>query len=131
MKREGELKSEFFRELKRQCPRYVVQQMASAGSPDRSITGCGKTTHWEFKHATPYLISNSLQELMCMRLAEQGFCRYVVWWETRYGKGQRTMIVQPKEIHRHVSVDAILTDAGNVGYDPFWLVSQVRQIHEV
>lgn len=127
-KREAALKAAFMRELEDQLPYFVVQLFASAGSPDRSITGNRVTTHWEGKHGTPGFVSHGIQELFCMRLALQGHCRYVLWQETASGKDQRTLIVHPKMMHeRRGSV--VTPEAWQIGYDMRWLVTQVRKAH--
>lgn len=127
-KREGELKSALTRELKSQLPTFIVQYFASAGSPDRSITGAGVTTHWEFKHGTPDFASPGDQELMCMRLAAGGHCRYVVWQESRRGTGQRTMIIHPREVFNRTSW-TFTPEAWTTGYDHRWLVAQIAKVH--
>lgn len=128
-KREGELKSAFTAELKRQCPTFIVQYFASSGSPDRSITGHGRTTHWEFKHGTPDFVSLGDQELTCMRLAVQGHCRYVVWQENRLGQAKRTMILQPRQVAERKGW-TFTPEVFCVGFDHRWLVEQVWKAHQ-
>lgn len=123
-KREAQLKSAFIRELKQQCPQWIVLLSSTVGVPDRCITGNGRTTFWEFKHATPRFKLPHIQELMCARLHQQGFCRYVVWYENRLGDGQRTLIIRPSMI-RFMSPEVSCD-----GFDIPWLVSYVRKIHE-
>lgn len=125
IKREGELKSAFTREFRRQLPHFIVLMNSSRAAPDRSITGGGRTTWWEFKHATPGFDSPGDQELMCMRLAVQGFCRYVIWWESSKGIGQRTMIVHPKMVADH----SLIPEASCEGFDYKWLTNYIQTIH--
>jgi hypothetical protein len=129
-KQEAQLKSAAMRELRRQCPSFVVQQFATNGSPDRSITGNGVTTMWEFKNGQPSFLSPRDQELMCMRLAAQGHCKYVVWQESRTGTGQRTMILHPRQVHER-SGWAFVPEAWSVGFDHRWLAGQIRKAHGV
>lgn len=126
MKREGELKSAFTHELKARLPHFIVQYFSSAGSPDRSITGNGVTSHWEFKHATPNFVSQGDQELMCLRLAVAGHCRYVIWWESRTGVGKRTMIVHPRVVYEH---QPLLSETWTIGFDHRWLCEQIMKAH--
>lgn len=128
MKRESELKAAFGRELKRQLPHYIVQMFSTNGSPDRSITGDGRTSSWEFKHGTPDFKSKGDQELMCARLAVQGHCRYVVWQEMSTGLGSRTMIVHPRQILDRTGWN-LVPEAWCVGYNMPWLVDQVKKVH--
>ena len=136
-KRESELKSDLMKELHRQCPHFVVQLFASAGSPDRSITGEGRTTHWEFKHGTPDFESPGLQELTCSRIDLQGHCRYVIWQETRLI--QRTLIVRPRVLlARSQAIRegaeptwSLQSELSCVGFDHRWLVGEIRKAHRV
>ncbi len=127
-KREAELKRAFTREMRKQLPHFIMQLFASAGSPDRSITGDGCTTHWEFKHGTPDFVSHGDQELMCMRLAAQGHCRYVVWQEQKNGAKRRTMIVHPRIVWERSDWN-IIPEVWSPGYDMQWLVNQIREAH--
>lgn len=129
-KREAELKSEFFAELKRQLPDFLLLAQASAGAPDKALVGAGRTSFLEFKHATPDFLSPGLQELFCCRLAVQGFCRYVIWWEGASGLGKRTMVVHPRKVHERTGW---LLDPEEVtpGFDHKWLVDYVKQVHRV
>jgi hypothetical protein len=127
-KREAELKSSFGEELKRQLPGFLSLSYSTNGAPDREIVGAGITTRWEFKHATPTFRSPGDQELMCMRLAAAGHCRYVIWHEV---KGiEKTMIAHPKEIHRRDGWN-IHAEAWCVGFDMKWLVSQIKKEHRL
>ena|SRR3990167_1460329 len=126
MKREGELKSLFGKELKRQLPGFYVLHYATNGAPDREIVGAGITTRWECKHATPDFASPGDQELMCCRLAVVAHCRYIVWWERR--TIQRTMIVHPLEVMNRLSWN-LNAETWCVGFDMRWLVEQVKRTH--
>lgn len=124
-KREAELKSALFAELERQLPRFYTLLYATAAAPDRSIVGGGRQTNWEFKHCTPSFVSHGNQELMCMRLAEAGYCRYVMWWESATGVGQRTMVVHPRAVHDR----SLVPEAWAAGFDHQWLVKFIKQVH--
>lgn len=74
------------------------EDVRSVGYPDLSLTGSGRTTWWEFKHAMPKLKANeagSKQHLCMMRLEQLGFARYIIWLEDEEGK-QSTLIVCPQ-----------------------------------
>jgi hypothetical protein len=117
-------------ELRLQCPTFLVLLQATAGAADRAIVGNGATTWWEFKHATPTFDSPGNQELMCMRLALQGYCRYVIWQEARSGYGRRTLIVHPREVHTRASWK-VVPEAFCVGYDHRWLVRYIQKVHRL
>lgn len=123
---EGELKSRFAAELKRQLPGFLVLHYATNGAPDRSIVGAGRQSNWEAKHATPAFRSPGDQELMCCRLAAASHCRYIIWHEHR--GIQKTMIVHPlKVMHRNGwNLEA---EAWCTGFDMKWLVSEIRKVH--
>jgi hypothetical protein len=126
-KREASLKSAFFKKLFKACPNFYVLSHATRGAPDKAIYGAGRTTLWEFKHATPDFITHGDQVLFCMRLAVANHCRYVIWWETSMGTSQRTMIVHPRMIHE----GKLIPDASCVGFDHDWLVDQVKRAHRL
>jgi hypothetical protein len=130
VKREAELKAIAMQELKRQRPQYIIQSFSTLGSPDRSVTGSGMTTHWEFKHGTPDFDSPGVQELMCIRLALHGHCRYVIWQEAPTGKMARTMIVHPRAVHARIGW-ALDPEAFCIGYNPRWLIEQIVKTHEI
>lgn len=128
-KREGELKSAFTQEMKLRLPGFYMLQHASRAAPDRSITGNGRTTMWEFKHGTPDFESHGDQELMCRRLSVAGYCRYVIWQESLRGNDQITMIVHPKTVFERKGWN-LTPEAWCVGFDHRWLVNFVKKIHE-
>ena len=127
-KRESELKAALREVLLAALPGFVLLQHADLryGVPDWSITGFGRTTWLEFKHATPTFDSSGIQELTCMRLANAGNCRYVIWQEN--GKCQRTMIVHPREVHRRTGW-ALQPEKFCVGFDHRWVVEYLRGVH--
>lgn len=128
MKREGELKSLFGAELKRQLSGFYVLQYSTNGAPDREIVGAGVTTRWEMKHATPDFKSPGDQVLMCCRLAVAAHCRYVVWYEHR--GIEKTMIVHPNEVRMRTGWN-LVPETFCVGFNMRWLVEQVRLAHRL
>lgn len=127
-KREGELKSLFVAELKRQLPYFYVLRYATNGAPDRTIVGAGRQTNWEAKHGTPAFDSPADQELMCCRLAVAGHCRYIVWHEKN--GIEKTMIVHPLEVMRRASW-GLIPEAWCAGFDMRWLVEQIKKAHRI
>lgn len=133
MKRESELKSAFLHELKRSLPGFEAirhEDVRTSGTPDLSITGAGRTSWWEFKHCTPRWTGHELQELMCHRLAVAGYCRYVFWWESASGLGQRTMIVHPRTVRERTGWQVVPEEVCP-GFDHRWLVQQVKAVHRI
>src|SRR6266496_3357318 len=125
-KQEARLKSAFMKELRRQLPSFIVLQHVTPGAPDRAIVGNGKTSFWECKHGTPSFVSFGHQELFCMRLAQEAYCRYLVWQEDATGKKQ-TLIVLPRVIHeRHGWM--LQAETSCDGFNHVWAVNQVRRI---
>lgn len=128
MKREAALKSAAMRELLKQLPSFLVLHLADAGGPDKVIVGAGRTTTWEFKHATPDFTSHGNQALLCTRLAIQGHCRYVIWQE--HGGIERTMIVHPRTVLERTSW-RVEPEAFCTGFDHRWLVGRIREAHRI
>ncbi len=133
MKRESALKSAFMQQLKQDLPGFVAirhEDVRTSGTPDLSITGAGRTSWWEFKHATPHWTGTGIQELICCRLAAAGYCRFVIWWESATGLGKRTMIVHPKVIHERQGW-TVMPEEVTPGFDHRWLVQQIKDVHRV
>lgn len=123
---ESGLKSALLKQMKLVVPGFVVlghRDGVTSGVPDWSVTGEGRTTWIEFKHAAPNFKSTGIQELTMMRLAGAGYARYVVWEEKRGVK--RTLIVHPKDLKD------LTPEAWCVGFDHRWLAEQIRKAHGV
>lgn len=127
-KNEAGLKSAAMKELHKQLPAFLVLALADAGGPDKTVVGAGRTTFWEFKHATPDFTSHDNQALLCTRLAVQGYCRYVIWQEHHGIK--RTLIVHPRAVLERDSW-AVVPESFTTGFDHRWLVEQVRKAHRI
>ena len=125
-KQEAKLKADFGKELALQLPGFVMLSYATAGGPDRTILGHGRQTNWEMKHATPDFVSPGRQELICMRMAGAGHCRYVIWYE--HDGMQQTMIVHPRMVHFRTGWN-LEAEAWCIGFNHRWLVDQIRQAH--
>lgn len=121
--REAQLKAAAMKELRRQCPNFIILEYATTGAPDREVVGCGISSRWEFKHGTPGFKTHGIQELTMLRLAGAGHARYVVW-ESKRGH-ERTLIVHPKHI------GTLESEVSCVGFDMRWLVEQVRKAHRL
>lgn len=127
-KEEGELKSKFGEELKRRLPGFLLLQYLTNGAPDRSVIGNARQTNWEMKHGTPDFRSPGDQELMCLRLAAAGHCRYVVWHE--FNGVKRTLIVHPKVVRACEGMKVNLeAEASCIGFDMKWLVEYIAKEH--
>ena len=126
MRNESALKSAFMKEIKASLPGFVAlrhEDVRTAGIPDLSLTGCGKTSWWEFKHSVNGFDSTGIQELTMLRLSAAGFARYVIFEDKRGIK--RTLVLHPK----HLS--DLVAEAWCVGFDMRWLVEQVRKAHDL
>ena len=126
MKREAKLKSAFGEALQKRKRSWLNFSMLTAGAPDRVIIGSGETSFWEFKHATPGFDSPGLQELICKRIATQGKCYYVVWYEDANGQNKRTIIVHPEVLIARRHLEAVMYCDG---FDMEWLVEHVIRLH--
>lgn len=120
-KREARLKSLLRKELQG----FILLAYATAGAPDISPVANGYQSNWEAKHANPGFISHGNQELLCMRLAKHGHCKYIFWHEDHLGRGKKTLIVEP----RHVHDKSLKPEAWCVGFDMGWLASYIRAEH--
>src|SRR6266852_4323907 len=112
MKQESFLKSQLMATIRRELPNFVAlrhEDVRTSGIPDLSMTGYGKTSWWEVKHATPTFSSNNLQELILMRLAATVTAYYILYHELKGNK--RTLIVHPKQLNN------LLPETGCSGFD--------------
>lgn len=98
-KREASLKSSLRDAFKSTIPMAVVlrhEDRFTAGIPDFSVTAAKRTVWLEVKHGTPDFDSPGVQELMCTRLARNGYCWYVVYEERNLQL--KTLIIEPRKI---------------------------------
>lgn len=123
---EASLKSALFKQLLKDEPTFLVLQIANAGATDREVVGNKRTSYWECKHGTPIFHSPGLQQLICQRLANQGFhCRYILWIEDRDGQNKHTRIVHP------LKIESWTTDSEYVfpGYDHHSVSEYIIGVH--
>jgi hypothetical protein len=117
--------------LRRELPAsFVIRKhadYATSGDPDLSITGNGKTTWWEVKHATPRVKGTELQRVKAVKLAIAGYCRYIVYERSRHGAF--TNIVHPRDINPDGTFAAEALAAGEANY--VFVLKFVKQIHGV
>lgn len=128
-KREATLKSAAMATIRARLPGFQFFQFSTAGAPDRLIVGNSLSTYFEFKHATPDFDDDPLQLHTCERLAENGaHCRYVIWWESATGLGQKTMIVHPRMVRERKGW-LLVPEEVTPGFDHRWLAEYVRGVH--
>ena len=127
---EDGLTTALLRELRQRCPRLEVlrHRDITAGIPDFSITGYGRTTWWELKHARPAFKSRGIQRLTCRRLAAGGVCLYIIYHQ--YDGGWTMMIAHPNAITSSSmnAADVEWTDAAD-GLNHVWVCNQILQRH--
>ena len=122
---EANLKSALVSLLRKELPGYVTfrhEDRHLFGVPDFSVTGNRIVSWWEAKHANPSFVSQGIQELTMLRLANQSHARYIIWDEN--GGAKRTLIVHPKEMNEWQSAKELVT-----GFNHKWLVEQIRKVH--
>ena len=127
---EDGLTTALLRELKTRCPHLIVlhHRDLTAGIPDLSTTGYGRTCWWELKHARPVFMSRGIQRLTCRRLAAGGTCLYIVYHQ--YDCGRTTFVAHPDDI------TASPINAKNVerieaadGFDHAWVCDRIMERH--
>ena len=131
-KREGELRSKLGDRMRKhpvvggwEIIRH--EDVRTVGVPDMSLTGSGRTTWWEFKHASPGLRPGevgSAQHLRMMRLEALGFARYVIWAEV--GGGEHTLIVRPRFLHEFF----LKAEVTMAGYDHKGAIEYMQRANE-
>ena len=127
---EDGLTTALLRELRQRCPRLEVirHRDLTAGIPDLSTTGYGKTCWWELKHARPMFSSRGIQRLRCRRLAVGGMCLYVVYHQ--YDGGRTTLVAHPDAITASSmnAANVKWTDACD-GFDHAWVCDRIMERH--
>jgi hypothetical protein len=123
---ETTLKSALVTLLRKAFPGYVIfrhEDRHLFGVPDISVTGNGVTSWWEGKFADPTFLSQGIQELTMLRLANQAYARYIIW-ELATDGVKRTLLVQPKQMSEWKSTKEFAS-----GFNHSWVVDQVRKVH--
>lgn len=132
-KRESEIKDAFWRRFEElyAAPYYFVMQLQdvrNGGHPDNCVNGYGRSTWWEFKHATPNFSSPGLQELTCVRLAKHSYCRYVLFYEHR--DESKTLITHPRYVHqKHGKLADIHIEVEFAGHNFDQLAAYIHAVH--
>lgn len=128
-KREAALKSDFVVKVKQHMRGAVIlrhEDVRTAGIPDISITFDGRTTWWEAKHATPGITTYGIQELTMLRLAKQGFARYLIWYESAI-ETPCTLIVNPV----HFGSYKTMHEASFDKFNSDTLFHYIRKVHSL
>ena len=124
-KRESELKSELLQAIKKYLHGFVAlrhEDVRNGGIPDLSVTAISMTSWWEIKHATPRFTSPELQRITCLRLAQGGYCRYIIYWE--HMGNLETQIIHPV----HIS-DRPIIEAAADGHNHKFVTDFMRMVH--
>lgn len=134
MKREAELKAELSAESDRTLRgfhHFYVAGVGRDGIPDRVWNAYGRTSWVEVKHATPDFDGTDQQVLECMRLEATSFCRYLIFYEDKYGNNKRTLIIRPRDVRgKHGRVDDMIAEAWIIGHDHRWACNQIKKWHQ-
>lgn len=129
-KRESALKSSLKLKVRRWLPGFVLlshEDVRTVGIPDWSLTGRGRTSWWEFKHATPDFDLHGRQKLTMQRLEGAGRAFYVVWYEDTTPGSQRTYIMAPHHMSKPLDRSAYIEFAA--GFDHRFVVEFMRGVH--
>lgn len=84
--------------LRKRFPSYVIWKINDRfthGIPDIIVSGNGRTSHWEVKHADPDFQSDGIQELTMKRLAHTGVPAHYLIFQTPL---KITYIVEPRHL---------------------------------
>lgn len=78
------------------------QDIRKSGNPDLILSGDGKMSQWEIKHATPRFLCPEIQRWTCSRIAKSAYCRYVIFvegfWPNDDHLRKETWIVHPDRL---------------------------------
>lgn len=133
-KRENEIKSAFFKRFEVLYPvrLYTVlqhQDVRKPGHPDSSVHGFGKSSFWEFKHATPNFSTYALQEITCARLQKHTYCRYVLFFE--YRDTLKILIAKPSDVRRRQGkIDEVKIEVEFGEHDFDTLAHFIHNVHQ-
>lgn len=127
MREETKHRGNLVRLLRAELPRFVIlrhEDKLTHAHPDLSITGNGRTSWWETKHAAPSYKRDANQELEMQRLESAGYARYIIW-HTRTDGETFALIVRPRWI------DSWATEREAVfsGFAYRSLVGFIKQVH--
>lgn len=103
------------------------EDFRTAGIPDITLTGAGRTWWIEVKHATPNFDSTGIQELRMKQLAGGGWARYVVYWES--GDLKRTLIIHPRQFVRFRETGDAPFEASCVGHSHAFVRQYFQEEH--
>jgi hypothetical protein len=122
---EAELQSMFISDSKKALPEFIViphRNPSEAGTPDLSITGCGRTSWWELKVARPSIRSRGVQDIMLARLHTRGLARYLIFSEQDNLK--QTHMVTPERV-----ADGTWREFGVPGWNFGAVFDYIRSLH--
>ena len=126
---EASLRSRLMLAMKVHAPQIVAlrhEDVRTCGIPDLSTTLNG-TAWWEFKLADPDFKADGRQELTLLRLAHNGYARYVVWQTDLNRRPATTYVVHPRCIGDYVK----LADRSFSGFDMVALVRYMKGLHDI
>jgi hypothetical protein len=131
---EADLKRELMKLLRLHRPQWVYirhEDRFTSGIPDLSVTGNGRTTWWEVKLVKDGkdIVDKKIQEGITTRLAENGFCAYIIY-EVWFGR-KRTHIIHPNDLKLVKNgVDMLHVDGFHqTGHDHAWVMSYIMGAH--
>lgn len=129
-KNEAGLKAKLIKALPSDYLAIAHSDLWKSGIPDLSISGHGRTSWWELKHATPNFATKEIQEITCLRLAKLSFCRYIIYYE--HDGSKETLIVHPNNVRgRRGVMRDIAYEVWIKGFDHASVVRYIQAVHDV
>lgn len=126
---EAELKDELVKVLRYELMGAIVfrhEDKYTAGIPDISVTYRNYTLWIEVKYANPIILRRGLQTLTCVRLANQGHARVVIYEMDDTGE-KRTIITHPRNVMRGTVGEGSPDECMITGFNHQFVVKFIRR----
>lgn len=103
---------------------FRIEDTATSGIPDMTVTAGGRTTWWEAKYGNPDFDWGGLQHKRMMELEVFGFARYIIYRETADRQIRHVYIARPSDMER--------PDQWLYSYDfnHDWVIAYILSVHK-
>lgn len=102
---------------------FRIEDTATSGIPDMTVTAGGRTTWWEAKYGNPDFDWGGIQHKRMMELEVFGYARYIIYRSDANGFWA-VCIVKPSDMERRE------TWAWKAGCDHDWVIEQILSVHK-